>query len=88
MEGAVELAEEVFQMPVRLGAPYGMTGLVDVVQDPIYASCVGLLQYGRGRLAGDFDRPPPAPLPPIDGFKPSSGNTWLLRLKRWIRDNL
>ena len=46
MEGAVELAEEVFHMPVRLGAPQYVDGLVDVVRNPIYATGVGLLLYG------------------------------------------
>ena len=47
MEGAVELAEEVFHMPVRLGSPQHITGLADVVRNPIYATGVGLLLYGR-----------------------------------------
>jgi len=66
-----------------------------MVEDPIYASSVGLLQYGRERLAGDFDRAPLEALPPTEGFKlpsantwPPSVSTWLARLKRWIRDNL
>src|SRR3954468_22125020 len=47
MEGAVELAEEVFHMPVRLGVPQYITGLVDVVSNPIHSTGVGLLIYGR-----------------------------------------
>jgi cell division protein FtsA len=47
MEGAVELAEEVFHMPVRLGIPQHITGLVDVVSNPIHSTGVGLLLYGR-----------------------------------------
>ncbi|MGC3982634.1 MAG: cell division protein FtsA [Steroidobacteraceae bacterium] len=47
MEGAVELAEEIFHMPVRLGSPQHITGLADVVRNPIYATGVGLLLYGR-----------------------------------------
>jgi len=47
MEGAVELAEEVFHMPVRLGSPQHVTGMGDVVRNPIYATGVGLLLYGR-----------------------------------------
>ena len=46
MEGAVELAEEVFHMPVRLGAPQYVNGLMDVVRNPIHATGVGLLLYG------------------------------------------
>jgi cell division protein FtsA len=47
MEGAVELAEEVFHMPVRLGVPQHINGLIDVVRNPIHSTGVGLLLYGR-----------------------------------------
>lgn len=46
MEGAVELAEEIFHMPVRLAKPQYVTGLSDVVSDPMHATGVGLLLYG------------------------------------------
>jgi len=46
MDGAIELAEEVFNMPVRLGSPQYVSGLVDVVRNPIYATGVGLLLFG------------------------------------------
>ncbi len=46
MEGAVELAEEIFHMPVRLGAPQYAKGLNDIIKNPIYATAVGLLIYG------------------------------------------
>ena len=46
MEGAVELAEEIFHMPVRMGNPQYVTGLVDVVRNPIYSTGVGLLLFG------------------------------------------
>jgi len=44
MEGVVELAEEVFHSPVRLGVPHGVTGLSDVVRNPIHSTGVGLLR--------------------------------------------
>ncbi len=47
VEGLVELAEEVFHMPVRLGAPQYVSGLSDVVRNPIYATGVGLLLFGQ-----------------------------------------
>jgi len=50
MEGAVELAEEVFHMPVRLAYPAGVTGLSDVVKSPIYSTGVGLLLHGLQQL--------------------------------------
>jgi cell division protein FtsA len=47
MEGAIELAEEIFHMPVRLGYPQHISGLVDVVRNPIYSTGVGLLLFGN-----------------------------------------
>jgi cell division protein FtsA len=51
MEGAVELAEEVFHMPVRLGSPQYVDGLSDVVRNPIHATGVGLLLYGYENMS-------------------------------------
>ena len=45
MEGLIDLAEEVFHMPVRLGAPQHVTGRTEVTSKPIYATGVGLLMY-------------------------------------------
>ncbi len=60
MEGVVDLAEEIFHMPVRLGMAQNVTGLVDVVRNPIYATGVGLLLFGfqnqrleRGGTSGE-----------------------------------
>jgi cell division protein FtsA len=47
MEGAVEFAEEIFQMPVRVGEPLGMKGLSEYVEGAKFATAVGLLQYGK-----------------------------------------
>lgn len=46
MEGVVDLAEEIFHMPVRLGIPQNVTGLADVVRNPVYSTGVGLLLFG------------------------------------------
>jgi cell division protein FtsA len=46
VEGAVELAERVFKKSVRLGAPQFVTGLPEVLNNPVYATGVGLLIYG------------------------------------------
>ncbi len=50
MDGAVEFAESVFQMPVRLGHPLNLQGLTEYVDDPAYATAVGLLQYGKQEI--------------------------------------
>ena len=50
--GLIELAEEIFHMPVRLGVPQHIIGLTDVVENPIHSTGVGLLLYGRDHLVG------------------------------------
>ena len=60
IEGIVELAEEVFHLPVRLGMPRYHGGLSEVVNNPIYATGIGLVQFGhanRHRLAQIKARP-------------------------------
>ncbi len=49
----MELAEEVFHVPVRLGVPQSVGGLSDVVRNPIHATGVGLLLYGYRQRHGD-----------------------------------
>ncbi len=47
LQGMVELGEEVFHLPVRIGVPAYVGGLADVVRSPRYATAVGLLLDGR-----------------------------------------
>ena len=77
MEGAVELAEEVFHMPVRLGIPQYVEGLVDVVRNPIHATGVGLLLYGKAALTERSTE-----VPTQGGF----GEIWE-RMKAWFQGN-
>ncbi len=51
MEGTVELAERIFDMPVRKGGPIGIGGLTDVVSSPAYATAVGMILFGSSSLA-------------------------------------
>ncbi|MEZ5562292.1 MAG: cell division protein FtsA [Gammaproteobacteria bacterium] len=77
MEGAVELAEEVFHMPVRLGVPQHVRGLGDVVRNPIHSTGIGLLVYARSqalRQAGD--------VPVGAGLREVWG-----RMKSWFQGN-
>jgi len=46
LEGMSDLAEKVFQLPVRIGFPTAVGGLVDVVNSPAFATGVGLVLYG------------------------------------------
>jgi cell division protein FtsA len=78
MEGAIELAEEVFHMPVRLGVPQYVTGLSEVVSNPIHATGVGLLLYAKSNL--DVQRHE-APLL-AGGVK-----NLLERMKAWFQGN-
>jgi len=50
MQGMPELAEQIFNLPVRRGVPQGIGGLIDVVNSPIYATGVGLVKYGSRNL--------------------------------------
>jgi cell division protein FtsA len=77
MEGAVELAEEVFHMPVRLGVPQHVRGLGEVVRNPIHSTGVGLLLYGKGKSV----RVPDAG-PGIEGVKDVWG-----RMRSWFQGN-
>jgi cell division protein FtsA len=56
MEGMVECAEEILGMPVRLGFPVGVKGIVQLVQGPQYATGVGLVRYGAHKLADSAQR--------------------------------
>ncbi len=76
MEGVIELAEEVFHMPVRMGTPQYVAGLVDVVRNPIYATGVGLLLFGNQATAS-FSQP---------GRFDSPTNLWE-RMKNWFHGN-
>ena len=46
LDGTTEIAESVFNLQTRLGKPQGISGLVDVVNNPMYATGVGLVLYG------------------------------------------
>ncbi|HKX29640.1 MAG TPA: cell division protein FtsA [Blastocatellia bacterium] len=46
LNGIVEVAEQVFNAPVRIGAPAGFNGLAEEIAQPLYAAAVGLVSYG------------------------------------------
>jgi len=47
LDGMAELAEEIFDMPIKIGIPTGFGGLVQAVKTPIFATGVGLVLYGK-----------------------------------------
>ena len=75
MEGVVELAEEVFHVPVCLAAPGGVAGLSDIVRNPIYATGVGLLMYGWQQ---ELEH----------GGRGKARKGLFARMKNWIGNNL
>lgn len=85
MEGATELAEEIFHMPVRLGVPHGVKGLDDVVRNPIYSTGVGLLMYG---LQKQSDGVSFSGIGSRDSYSSEEPQAPLLdRLKKWVQGN-
>ncbi len=52
LAGMTDLAEEIFESPVRLGMPVNIGGLQDVVRDPMYATGVGLILFGYSQSKG------------------------------------
>lgn len=77
MEGAVELAEEIFHMPVRLASPQGISGLTDVVNNPMFSTGVGLLMYGLKQQGEGI-------VPPV---KSERGENIMERFKNWFTGN-
>ena len=76
MEGVVDLAEEIFHMPVSLGSPRNVEGLKDIVRNPIYSTGVGLLMYGKQQEEENPSR------------ARSRSLGWLNRLKSWMTENV
>ncbi|MFM1885357.1 MAG: hypothetical protein RL026_514 [Pseudomonadota bacterium] len=77
MDGAIELAEEVFHMPVRLGLPQGVKGPAEILAAPAHATGVGLLLYARSGAGQLYAGSRPAP----------ETNGWMQRLGRWFHGN-
>lgn len=80
MEGVIELAEEIFHMPVRIGLPQGVKGLADIVRNPIYSTGVGLLLYGVKQQQHQVRSHNPVPVK-------DSQMPLIRRIKNWIKNN-
>ena len=81
MEGAVELAEEIFHMPVRLAKPHKAQGPSGLLDNPTYSTCVGLLNYALQAGSSIQVEPPKRP-----GMG-SSASQWLGRMKDLVKTN-
>jgi len=78
LPGTAELAERVLDMPVRIGYPIHVTGLIDSIADPRFATGVGLVLYGRDRGRGDDSL--------LVGDDDTLWNRVLERMKEWLDD--
>ena len=77
IQGAIELAESCFDMPVRLGMPQHVSGLIDVRQNPCFSTGVGLMLHGvksqeNGMPRFDMDR---------------DGTSMWSRMRNWFSGN-
>ncbi len=77
MQGMVELGEEIFHMPVRLGLPRYVGGLADVVKTPRFATAIGLLHYGIEQQQRDA----------VARMQSVSLGDVLARMKAWMQKN-
>ncbi len=77
MEGMVELGEEIFHMPVRLGLPRYVGGLSDVVKTPRFSTGVGLLLYGLEQEQKHK----------VARMQSSSFKDVMARMKEWFQGN-
>ena len=76
LDGVVDVAESIFDLPTRLGKPRGISGLVDVVNNPMYATGVGLVLYGARNKT-------------MDKFRIRDNNIFnriIGRMKIWFKD--
>lgn len=75
LPGVLELAEEVFELPVRLGFPHGVEGLTDALRDPSYSTSVGLLLYAKRSK------------PELIKALTNPEADWLSRVKNWFTES-
>ena len=76
LHGITDIAESVFDVPSRLGKPMGISGLIDVVNNPMYATGVGLVLYGARNQ-------------PEKKFRIRDTNIFhriMTRMKRWFKE--
>ncbi|MEN9578830.1 MAG: cell division protein FtsA [Pseudomonadota bacterium] len=84
MEGMTEAAEEILGMPVRLGFPVGVKGIVQLVQGPQYAAGVGLVRFGAAKLEEQSAAREESY--EIDVRVPSASHAERRGLLTWLRD--
>ena len=75
VKGLIELAEEIFHMPVRMGGPENVTGLTEVTRNPMYSTGVGLLIYGKEHQG-------------IAKTTDTEQGSFFQKMKNWVQGNL
>ena len=75
LDGATELAREVLEMPVRIGSPQGVGGLMDQLGNPAFSTPIGLLLWGANHLGAE----------PISFGNGSSVGAGFGRIGDWLR---
>ncbi len=83
MEGAIELAEEIFHQPVRLATPKDTRGMEDILANPVYATAVGLLQYAKANEQEGAERSAEPEKMDLQVVQPGLVN----RMKSWFQAN-
>jgi len=78
MEGIQDLAEKVFELPVKIGYPYGFGGLAEAARSPIHATGVGLCKYAMEK---NYRVPGEPTLVGEDGFK-----NILDKMTKWVKE--
>ena len=71
LDGLIEVADEIFSAPIRIGNPYGAGGLIDKVNTPDFSTAIGLLKYGLLDLK---DR----------GWIRNQPKGWIQKAKEWF----
>jgi len=75
LSGLRDLAARVLGLPVRVGMPQRLHGLVETISSPAYATSVGLLLWGWGQQSTTVDL----------GHRAAAGEDWYERVRRWLR---
>ena len=84
IEGAIQLAESIFHLPVRIGMPKSLKlgGTEELLRNPIYATGIGLLFYGMQRTLASGQNSSTRAIRRED-----DGASWTGRVKGWFASN-
>lgn len=77
MEGVIELARDIFRMPVRVGFPQWVSGMSELIANPVYATAMGLLLYGKKQRQGG----------PLESVRREHFKGMFEKVKNWLKGN-